>query len=417
MIWRRTNPSLACQMRGKDLKIHTGCVSRAKLDLAFGKTWGAAKDANIPTVGHSIECLETTIEFNSAMIRDEAKIELSLLRTKSISIEEQGNQLLARWTPRAVRGVSVVAALYENDISELEAFLSSLLISFKNLIAEGKEIILVDDASVKFKSMRRKILEFSPQFEAENIVVTILEKRSNEGPGAARNLGAKKARFPNLLFVDSDDLVHTLYLQAFAQELDLGSTFVSCDMEYPDGHLFLGSASDFPETLLKNGNGSCIGLRKDHPIIANMITNGQLYSSQKLAHYEDWELNLVLKGIGVPITILPIPLYFYRQKGTGRDSSNAEQRLISRYKCFESAWVRLNDLSKTNSIPTHAPCFLPVYQLLLSHYESTFSNSGLSKLKFRQKMLRLIMKAITKFIWPKGTPVWINALKAKFGPS
>jgi glycosyltransferase involved in cell wall biosynthesis len=122
--------------------------------------------------------------------------------------------------------VSIIVP-FHNSAAKCAPLLDSLL----QLRADDPaELILVDDGSVDSTPARLAA------FAGESPVTTRLIRRSNGGPGAARNSGLDAANGRYVWFVDSDDLINPAAV-AFAQTLDLSAVDVlAWDYEDPETH-------------------------------------------------------------------------------------------------------------------------------------------------------------------------------------
>ena len=115
--------------------------------------------------------------------------------------------------------VSVIVPVY-NAVSTLERCINSILLqSYRNL-----EIIMVDDASTD--SSRELMLKLE-QKDTERIVVVCNDV--NHGAGGARNIALEYARGDYLAFVDSDDYIHSSFVELLVTEMERGGhDFVDC---------------------------------------------------------------------------------------------------------------------------------------------------------------------------------------------
>lgn len=69
------------------------------------------------------------------------------------------------------------------------------------------EVLLIDDASTDRSS------EICDEWEARDLRIRVIHKKTNEGLSAARNTGVRFARGTYISFVDSDDLISPQYLE------------------------------------------------------------------------------------------------------------------------------------------------------------------------------------------------------------
>ena len=113
---------------------------------------------------------------------------------------------------------SIVVAVYNT-----EKYLEKCLNSIKNQSYKNLEVILVNDGSTDSSG------EILKKYAQNDNRFRVFEQK-NQGPGAAKNLGLKKATGDYLIFVDSDDwidkeFIERLIIKAEQENLDM----VFCD--------------------------------------------------------------------------------------------------------------------------------------------------------------------------------------------
>lgn len=97
---------------------------------------------------------------------------------------------------------SIIIPFYNNE-AQVKRCLRSIINYFK--IKNTKfEIILVDDNSLYFHS--NQILRFIQKYK--DYKINIIRNKKNFGPAQSRNIGASKAKFEYLFFLDSDTIFH-----------------------------------------------------------------------------------------------------------------------------------------------------------------------------------------------------------------
>jgi glycosyltransferase involved in cell wall biosynthesis len=108
--------------------------------------------------------------------------------------------------------ISIIIAIYNRKEELFE-----LLNSFSHQTDKDFEVIIVDDGSQ---------LNLRPTAELfqESLTLQFLRK-DNSGPGLSRNYGAKRAKNEWLIFVDSDVIVETDYIQNIKKNI----TRIPCD--------------------------------------------------------------------------------------------------------------------------------------------------------------------------------------------
>lgn len=108
--------------------------------------------------------------------------------------------------------ISIIIAIY-NRKDELFELLNSL----SHQTDKNFEVIIVDDGS---------IINLRPTAELFHESLTIeFFRKENSGPGLSRNYGARRAKNDWLVFVDSDVIVDTSYIENIRKNL----TEISCD--------------------------------------------------------------------------------------------------------------------------------------------------------------------------------------------
>jgi succinoglycan biosynthesis protein ExoO len=217
--------------------------------------------------------------------------------------------------------VSVIVANY-NAAAFLEPCLRSIL---AQSIAE-LEVLIVDDVSTDDGvAVARRIA-------AEDGRVIVIERSTNAGPAAARNLALDRARGRWVAIVDSDDLIHP---DRFAQLIDAaekaGADIVADDLlVFDDGNSapprrFL-AASDrdapFRLTLDEYLRRSVLyGPNPDPGFLKPVIRRARLEAlhlryDETLRIAEDADLAIRLLLAGLEFLVVPVPWYYYRKHGS-----------------------------------------------------------------------------------------------------
>ncbi len=197
---------------------------------------------------------------------------------------------------------SIVIPTY-NRLPILEKCLRALenqVFSNKNHI-EGYEVVLVDDGStddtLNWLSARKDEFPHVRCFE-----------QNHAGPAAARNLGVEKAQGDTIIFIDSDLVVLSNFLQAHTNALlqgqeklgsdsffTYGAVINTCNFANPTAEPY--KITDFSAAFFATGN---VAIPKHWLEEAGLFDNGfQLYG------WEDLELGVRLKKLGLQLIKCP----------------------------------------------------------------------------------------------------------------
>ncbi len=210
------------------------------------------------------------------------------------------------------------------------------------------EVVVVDDGSTdpgeraRFRALGRSL---DPE------VFIFVEGRRNRGPGAARNLGARRARAPLLVFFDADNEAEPALLAVLLRAIDHGGyDCASCfsrvipqaDRAAPRPLDGAAVAQIFAPLGACLEGGFRHNLYGDTCAIWRRTVFERLGGfSEERVKFEDWELFTRLVVHGYRLGVVPEPLYRYRvQDGSynTRPLDFASRRLILRnYNRSEAA--------------------------------------------------------------------------------
>ena len=197
---------------------------------------------------------------------------------------------------------SVVIPTY-NRLSILQKCLRALEV--QNLkdttLVEGYEIILVDDGSTD------GTLDWLAENKDEFPHLRCFQQ-DHAGPAAARNLGVEKAAGDTIIFIDSDLVVLSNFLQAHSNALlqgreklgndaffTYGAVINTCNFENPTSEPY--KITDFSAAFFATGN---VAIPKHWLEKAGLFDAGfQLYG------WEDLELGVRLKNLGLQLIKCP----------------------------------------------------------------------------------------------------------------
>jgi glycosyltransferase involved in cell wall biosynthesis len=166
---------------------------------------------------------------------------------------------------------------------------------------EDYEVVLVDDGSTD------GTLNWLALHKDEFPHVRCFEQ-NHAGPAAARNLGVEKAQGDRIIFIDSDLVVLSNFLQAHTNALvqgreklgsdrffTYGAVINTCNFNNPTGEPY--KITDFSAAFFATGN---VAIPKHWLEKAGLFDNGfQLYG------WEDLELGVRLKNLGLKLIKCP----------------------------------------------------------------------------------------------------------------
>lgn len=142
--------------------------------------------------------------------------------------------------------VSIIIPYYNRISKVINAIDSVFKQSYENW-----ELILVDDCSYEEKE---PIIRF--QKGPQNQSITHLTNETNKGPGFSRNRGIDASKGEYLVFLDSDDLIRTQFLERLICECAEDKLFVYCTAVWSDGQIYKKSNKSYeyvlPTLLLAN---------------------------------------------------------------------------------------------------------------------------------------------------------------------
>ncbi len=171
----------------------------------------------------------------------------------------------------------------------------------------GYEIVLVDDGSTD------GTLEWLAAHKEEFPHVRWFEQDHN-GPAAARNLGVEQALGDTIIFIDSDLVVLSNFLQAHAEALlqgqkklgsdrlfTYGAVINTCNFDHPTAEPY--KVTDFSAAFFATGN---VAIPKHWLEKAGLFdTRFQLYG------WEDLELGVRLKNLGLQLIKCPAAVGYH----------------------------------------------------------------------------------------------------------
>ncbi|BAY35187.1 family 2 glycosyl transferase (plasmid) [Nostoc carneum NIES-2107] len=171
----------------------------------------------------------------------------------------------------------------------------------------GYEVVLVDDGSTD------GTLEWLAAHQQEFPHVRCFEQ-DHQGPAAARNLGVEKAQGDTIIFIDSDLVVLSNFLQAHAEALvqgqkklgsdrffTYGAVINTANFEHPTSEPY--KVTDFSAAFFATGN---VAIPKHWLEKVGLFdTRFQLYG------WEDLELGVRLKNLGLQLIKCPAAVGYH----------------------------------------------------------------------------------------------------------
>lgn len=172
---------------------------------------------------------------------------------------------------------------------------------FTDQKVEKYEIVLVDDGSTD------DTLDWLAQNKA-NLPHVRLYTQNHQGPAAARNLGVNNAQGDTIVFIDSDLIVTSEFLQAHANALTegkqqigsdrlftYGAVINTCNFDHPEQEPY--KITDFSAAYFATGNVA---------IARNWLEEAGLFDTAfQLYGWEDLELGVRLKQLGLKLIKCP----------------------------------------------------------------------------------------------------------------
>lgn len=199
---------------------------------------------------------------------------------------------------------SVILPVY-NEEKVIGNCLASLA---KQIVAKKMEIIVVDDGSTD--NSKSKIKNSKLQFKIKNLIFL---SQNHEGPGAARNFGAKKAKGEILVFVDADMEFAQNFIEKLVAPITSGQTVGTFSKEEyllnKDNvwarywNLNLGRSTD--KMLLENHDDTAPVFRA---ILKSEFEKAAGFDT-KVGYTDDWSIS---KKLGINSQAAPGAMLYHR---------------------------------------------------------------------------------------------------------
>ena len=206
---------------------------------------------------------------------------------------------------------SIVIATY-NRLEELR----ELFDSFHSLATdkEDYEIVISDDGST---DLTREFISSQKSFF--NIVYLF---QKNQGPGAARNYAMSKARGAYFIFIDSDVILPSNYLQSVSSFLDNNDidAFGGPDTYHPSFSPLLKAINYSMTSFLGTGGtrGSKNSIGKYYPRSFNMGISKEIYFKiggfGKLRHGQDMDFSARIYKAGFKVGFIEDAFVYHKRR-------------------------------------------------------------------------------------------------------
>ncbi|WP_237580413.1 bifunctional glycosyltransferase/CDP-glycerol:glycerophosphate glycerophosphotransferase [Candidatus Enterococcus leclercqii] len=304
--------------------------------------------------------------------------------------------------------VSVIIPAYNAEKTIDDLFLSILNQSFSGKV----ECLLIDDNSQD--ATIKKAESYLNKFDEKNWSLRILSDGLNKRQGARRNEGICQARGAYILFIDSDDFIHskTLELSVEAAKSDSQIDMVyfnfamysdSSDKEkrytprvynrlYSNGDILYGEEC---EKLFDLDPFFTINkLYKKSFLLQNKILYGEGY------FYEDFEFYVHSAQSANKIKLLPNVLYYVRihENSTTQSYSDSTVHLDSFINAITSTYKNFhprNDLSSYHVLKYF------IHRLLL-YIEKRMNANEKVKREYRNKAFKILYDNNQSIVYPKN---------------
>lgn len=196
--------------------------------------------------------------------------------------------------------MSIIIPCY-NDGKYLREAINSVRLCKKDLY----EIIIIDDGSEDTET-KKVLAELSLE---KNI---ILIKINHSGQSAARNIGVKAAKYPYLLFLDSDNKINPKYIEEGIRILD----------ENPEVGIVYG---DFKQFGISNNEVSfrtfsiCGAFLHETTIDTCSVVRKKAYEDcggydESMFMWEDWEFSINIAAAGWEFFHIEEIMFYYRMR-------------------------------------------------------------------------------------------------------
>lgn len=217
--------------------------------------------------------------------------------------------------------VSIIMPYYNMQVYVDEAINSILLSTYTNW-----EVILVDDGSPDADAIQ-KFAQLQHQYRADRRFRFV--QKSNGGLGSARNYGFTFAQGAYILPLDSDDVIHSHYLERAVRALNAQPNLsaVSCFVTFfADGQ----SAEQTIDYVIPYDLHAVLITFENRAGVACSVFRRNVFErlsySEELTSYEDWDLWWQLAENNMHAEVMPLILYRYRRRHNSMFNTTAVSR-------------------------------------------------------------------------------------------
>ncbi|MBW4653304.1 MAG: glycosyltransferase [Kaiparowitsia implicata GSE-PSE-MK54-09C] len=168
-------------------------------------------------------------------------------------------------------------------------------------VIEGYEVVVVDDGSTD------GTVEWLQQGQALYPHVRLLQQ-NHQGPAIARNLGVQSAQGDTIIFIDSDLVVLSTFLQSHANALVQGQQRLGSDRLFTYGRVINTSDFDDPtrEPFKVTDYSAAYFATGNVAIARHWLEQAGLFDDRfQLYGWEDLELGVRLKQLGLTLIKCP----------------------------------------------------------------------------------------------------------------
>ena len=192
--------------------------------------------------------------------------------------------------------------------------ISDTILSILNQTEKDFEVIFINDASSdNSREICEEISKKDSRFKCINL-------NNNYGPAGTRNIGIKEAKGDRILFVDSDDLIDSKYVERLTDSQYDNYDIVWCNFQYAfkDSHEVIPTSHDlvgeipFKSYLTAYANNSTgTGSLWNKSYKREFIQYNNLYIDESRVYGEDWDFNFRVSLLHPKVIVIPDILYTY----------------------------------------------------------------------------------------------------------